>query len=92
MYLKFATVESAQKALEALDGRWFGGKQVMHQKKTLLHIRGLISLSGRSRLYLYQKPFTMPNSLFRFYSFYTSIIIIKKRQIQKVASWLLLVS
>lgn len=28
VYLKFATVESAQKALEALDGRWFGGKQI----------------------------------------------------------------
>ncbi|CDH60257.1 splicing factor cc1-like protein [Lichtheimia corymbifera JMRC:FSU:9682] len=28
VYLKFESVESAQNALEALDGRWFGGKQI----------------------------------------------------------------
>ena len=28
MYLKFDAVDSATEAMEALNGRWFGGKQV----------------------------------------------------------------
>jgi RNA-binding protein 39 len=28
IYLKFDTVETAKKAIQGLNGRWFGGKQV----------------------------------------------------------------
>ena len=28
IYLKFAAVESAKKAIQGLNGRWFGGRQI----------------------------------------------------------------
>lgn len=28
IYVKFDSIESAQKAIQGLNGRWFGGKQV----------------------------------------------------------------